>query len=234
VKHLAICVPPAMYRLMEHLPLPKRSFTIYDKDGPIRGSAAAPMLDLPSLFQQRLDNIPAPVPYFQIPKLAIGRNRLPPTTKTRIGICWAGHRRENPLFAAVDRRRSVPFELIQPMLAMDQFQWVSLQQEKIDCPDLLQPLKPEGDWLDTAAVVSQLDMVISVDTAVAHLVGALNKSLWLLNRYDSCFRWGFHQWTSQYYPSWHEKTPWYPSARIFRQSKWNHWPDVIERVMASL
>lgn len=234
LKRLLIAVPPQMGRLTECLPLPKRSFIVHTREEDVPPCGSIPMMDLPALFDQRLDDIPAPVPYFQIPRLEIGRHRLPPTTKLRIGLCWAGHKRAQDLYAVVDSRRSVPFELVRPLLAMDKFQWVSLQQEGVDHPNLLQPLKTGGDWLDTAAVVSQLDLVISVDTAVAHLAGAINKPLWLLNRYDSCFRWGFAEWTSVYRPSWHEATPWYPKCRIFRQTQWNYWPDVIERILVEL
>jgi len=80
------------------------------------------------------------------------------------------------------------------------------------------------DFMDTAALVENLDLVISVDTAIAHLAGALGKPVWLLNRFESEWRWGLER----------EDTPWYPTMRIFRQSEHDTWVGVIERISAEL
>ena len=81
-----------------------------------------------------------------------------------------------------------------------------------------------ADWADTAELIMGLDLVIAVDTAVAHLAGALGKPVWLLNRFDSCWRWLLDR----------DDTPWYPSMRQFRQTSRGDWAGVIARVRQSL
>ena len=80
------------------------------------------------------------------------------------------------------------------------------------------------DFSDTAALVEALDLVISVDTAVAHLAGAMGKPVWLLNRFDSCWRWFTER----------EDNPWYPTMRLFRQPRYMDWEPVVQRVADAL
>ncbi len=80
------------------------------------------------------------------------------------------------------------------------------------------------DWADTAGLIMGLDLVIAVDTAVAHLAGALGKPVWLLNRFDSCWRWFLGR----------DDTPWYPTMRLFRQTVPGDWADVMARVRRAL
>ena len=103
---------------------------------------------------------------------------------------------------------------------------MSLQKGK-DADQIKQSSRKIHDWmdecedfLDTAAVIEQLDLVISVDTAVAHLAGAMGKPVWMLNRFESEWRWMLER----------EDSPWYPTMRIFRQSRRGDWDDVIARV----
>jgi Glycosyltransferase family 9 (heptosyltransferase) len=106
--------------------------------------------------------------------------------------------------------------------------FVSLQRDVRDAdraelaklPALLRLDETLADFADTAAVIAQLDLVIAVDTAVAHLAGALGKPVWMLNRFDSCWRWLLNR----------DDTPWYPSMRQFRQTSRGDWAGVIERV----
>ena len=81
-----------------------------------------------------------------------------------------------------------------------------------------------SDFSHTAALTENLDLIITVDTAMAHLAGALGKPFWLINRYNTCWRWLLNR----------EDSPWYPTARIFRQPRWGEWEPVIERVSAEL
>jgi ADP-heptose:LPS heptosyltransferase len=80
------------------------------------------------------------------------------------------------------------------------------------------------DWMETAALIDTLDLIISADTGVAHLAGALGKPVWMLNRYNSDWRWGLRSKT----------TPWYPSMRIFRQPRLGDWDTVLDQVVAEL
>ncbi len=82
----------------------------------------------------------------------------------------------------------------------------------------------ERDLADTAAIISHLDLVITVDTSVAHVAGALNKPVWILSRFDGCWRWFADR----------DDSPWYPRARLYRQSEPGQWADVVERVASAL
>ena len=93
-----------------------------------------------------------------------------------------------------------------------------LRSQMIDWTDEL------SDFSHTAALTENLDLIITVDTAMAHLAGALGKPFWLINRYNTCWRWLLNR----------EDSPWYPTARIFRQPRWGEWEPVIERVSAEL
>jgi hypothetical protein len=146
----------------------------------------------------------------------------PPTM--RVGLAWAG----NPEHRS-DRRRSLSPETLAPLLECPGLQFYSLQ---IDRPSggfseesPLIDLTPHiTDFADTAAFVAELDLVITVDTAVAHLAGALGKPVWMLNRFDSCWRWFLNR----------DDTPWYHSMRQFRQTSRGDWAGVIERVRDAL
>jgi hypothetical protein len=111
-------------------------------------------------------------------------------------------------------------------------EWVSLQK---DSPAMQASQAPEGmqlldlmdqvsDFADTAAIIANLDLVISVDTSVVHLAGALGKPIWLLNRFDTCWRWLLER----------DGSPWYPTLRQFRQKAPGDWEGVIERVRQAL
>jgi hypothetical protein len=93
-----------------------------------------------------------------------------------------------------------------------------------DGPDVLEVMDEVRDFADTAALVEALDLVISVDTSTAHLAGALGKPVWILNRYDSDWRWLTGR----------DDSPWYPSLRLFRQERMNDWDGVVARVRAAL
>jgi hypothetical protein len=147
------------------------------------------------------------------------QTRLAHLPKPRVGIVWAGQT-DNP----VDARRSLQLEQIAPLLAVP-VGWVSLQMHRAEpvCP--MYDASPFiTDWSDTAGVVDALDLVITVDTAVAHLAGALGKPVWLLNRFDTCWRWGTVG----------DRSPWYASMRIFRQPSVGDWSAVIDQAVKAL
>jgi len=187
-----------------------------------------PMLSLPLLFGTRVDSVPADVPYLKAePSLLarwgakIGAAAAGPL---KVGLAWSGSPTNKN-----DRYRSVALEQLSP-LARAGATFYSLQKGPaaaqtapvgmglIDLTDELQ------DFADTAALVSQLDLVITVDTAVAHLAGALGKPAWVLVASEQDWRWLLER----------EDTPWYPTLRLFRQRTPGDWPEVIERVAAAL
>ena len=145
----------------------------------------------------------------------------------RIGLNWAG----NPSYRA-DRERSTHLTTFLPLLEIPGIQWISLQ--KGDPASQIAHLPPhialydgsshDRDLADTAALIANLDLVITTDTAVAHLAGAMGKPLWLLLPWQSDWRW------MQAPPT----TPWYPTARLFRQSSSNNWPELIQRVIQEI
>ncbi len=185
-----------------------------------------PLLSLPHVLQTTLETLPAVVPY-------LGRGlplSLPPKTMTadglKVGIVWAG----NPNHRN-NRWRSCQLEDFLPLVALPHVQFFSLQkgtaeQELRQHPDL--PVVDWGqqfeDFADTAAAIQALDLVITVDTAVAHLAGALGKPVWVLLHYAPDWRWMLER----------EDSPWYPTMRLFRQTSWDDWTGVFARVKAAL
>jgi hypothetical protein len=150
----------------------------------------------------------------------------------RVGLCWGGGRSRDVSQIAVDRRRSLALEALAPLGEVSGVRFISLQKgapatEAAQPPrgmELLDFAEDLHDFADTAALIDNLDLVISVDTAVAHLAGALGKPVWVLNRFDTCFRW----------PGNRHDSPWYPSARQFRQPTPGDWPSVISRAQDAL
>jgi hypothetical protein len=114
-------------------------------------------------------------------------------------------------------------ELLAPLFEIPGLRFFSLQKSGPSAPEafpLIDLMKEVDDFADTAALVTNLDLVISVDTAVAHLAAALGKQVWLMNRFDSCWRWLEER----------RDSPWYPTLRLYRQSQPGAWDSVINEV----
>ena len=167
----------------------------------------APLLDVPALFDGA---IPAELPYLRAGPAAAA---LPPGRK--IGVVWAGDPK-----GLLDRQRSIPLDALAPLADRRDITWVSLQKDQPSPAWMYDPMRTVRDFADTAAIVAQLDAVISVDTAVAHLAGALARPVLLLDRYDSCWRW----------LSGRTDSPWYPSLRIVRQPSPGDWPGAVAKL----
>lgn len=190
-----------------------------------------PMMSLPLAFHTQLATIPANLPYLSVPeeRLGIWRKRMPDRRDMlKVGLVWAGKRRvASAVLAAADCRRSVDPSLFAPLLSVAGVQFYSLQKDGPAVPatfGLIDMMTECQDFADTAALIANLDLVISVDTAVAHLAGAMGKPVWLLNRFDGCWRWLQTR----------EDSPWYPSLRLFRQSQPGEWKNVIADVRREL
>lgn len=189
-----------------------------------------PMLSLPLAFGTTLETIPVNVPYLSLPdfamkvwaqKISVARGIK------KVGVVWAGNAQgQTQDFRAVDRQRSVNPELLRSLAKTNGTQFYSLQKEGKAPADfgLIDLMDECKNFADTAALISQLDLVIGVDTGVIHVAGALGKPVWLLNRFNSCWRWLQHR----------ENSPWYPNLRQFRQPKAGDWVSVIERVQKAL
>ncbi len=194
----------------------------------------APLLSLPHLMGTTLATVPAEVPYLAPPPglTEAWAARLPPAAGRRVGLVWAGNpRRHQPDWTAVDRRRSLALARLAPLTAVAGVQWISLQKDRrpeLDQPPpgltLIDVMAEVADLADTAALVANLDLVIGVDTAVIHLAGASGRPVWLLSRFDGCWRWLQDR----------DDSPWYPSLRLFRQPRPGDWESVAAAVAAML
>jgi tetratricopeptide (TPR) repeat protein len=159
--------------------------------------------------------------------------RLSGLGRPRVGLVWAGDPRPHePAAHAIDQRRSLPLARLEPLLRRPGIAFISVQagqaaRQTETIPADLRPRDPMdavADFADTAALIANLDLVISVDTAVAHLAGAMGKPVWLLSRHDACWRW----LTAR------EDSPWYPTLRLFRQETPGDWDGVVARLGAAL
>jgi hypothetical protein len=195
-----------------------------------------PLLSLPLAFGTRLDNIPADIPYLAASEAQSNawRERLGRRTGPRVGLVWAGDPRKwLPNAHRIDRQRSVTFDRLAPILQVPGCEFHSLQKGEHASAQLRDsPLRhlvldwtdQLDDFSDTAALVAQLDLIITVDTAVAHLAGALGKPFWVLNRHNTCWRW----------PRSRDDSPWYRTPRLFRQDENRDWTGVIARAAVAL
>ena len=186
-------------------------------------------MSLPRALGVTLDCIPGAVPYLRTEpdRVARWQARFRSDPKMKVGVVWAG----NPTHQN-DRHRSLPASALAGLWDIPGVQFFSLQKERREGDEVCLPLgtglmdlSPDlGDFRDTAAAVEALDLVIAVDTAVAHLAGALGKPCWLLLPANADFRWLRDR----------EDSPWYPTLRLFRQQRLGDWAEVIGRVSRSL
>jgi tetratricopeptide (TPR) repeat protein len=223
-------VPQALWRLLAGLPGVAQMVVAGDPLPPF--DLHCPMLSLPRALGTTLGTIPASVPYLSADpgQAEDWRRRLAsrPGADLRVGLAWAGNPRSHlPSAAAVDRRRSIAPARLAPLFAVPGVVFHSLQKDgpaaAADAP-LTDDMAEMADFADTAALVANLDLVISVDSAVAHLAGALGRPVWLLDRFDACWRWLDGR----------QDSPWYPTLRIYRQAVPDDWDEVIQRVAADL
>ena len=190
-----------------------------------------PLLSLPEVFGTTLETIPDRVPYFDLATLRRRQGGrvpiLPGSGHMKIGIVWVGSSTYQN-----DRHRSCRLSAFMPMLGIPGIDFFSLQkgEPSQELTELTPGLAVHDldaairDFGDTALFIEQLDLVISVDTAVAHLAGALGKPVWLLLPAVPDWRWGLQG----------DTTPWYPSMRLFRQTQRGDWTEIMARVAAAL
>jgi tetratricopeptide (TPR) repeat protein len=187
------------------------------------------LMSLPAAFGSDLGTIPSTVPYLTAdPALVAEWSRaLGPWRKMRVGLAWSGSVQH-----AADRNRSIPLALLTPLLTRTDVACHVIQREihdadrqaMIDFPALADHSVSLTDFAQTAALVASMDMIISVDTAVTHLAGALNMSTWVMLAHSADWRWMRDR----------DDSPWYPSLRLFRQKQRGDWHTVIEQVTDNL
>ncbi len=214
-KILAIC-PGIDQRVVSGAPLPL--FDVY-----------CPLMSLPGVLQLSEDKLwRGPYLAAEPARSQRWRDALAPVRGLRVGLCWQG----NPehLF---DRQRSLPLAALAPLASVAGVQLISLQKgigaEQISACGFLvhelgATLDADGAFLDTAAVLGQIDLLIATDTAIAHLAGALEVPVWIPLSAHGDWRWMTGR----------EDSPWYPSVRLFRQQRLDVWDDVVERILQAL
>ena len=212
--------PAALVRLMRTLAGPERVVEM-DSETP-HFDVQCSVMSLPRVFGTTLQNIPADIPYLHADPAATRRweQRLAALPGRRVGLVWSG----NPAYLH-DRMRSVPAALLAPLAGIAGLTFVSLQKGKAPPREgigaVLHDWTDElGDFADTAALIAALDLVVCVDTAVAHLAGALGRPVWLLNRFDTDWRWLRDR----------DDSPWYPTLRQLRQTAPGDWAPVVARL----
>lgn len=225
-KQVLLHVPPAVAPLLGKLPANCR--VLAGNEAVARPDLQCPLLSLPRAFRTALAEVPANVPYLHADaaRAAAWADRLPGTGKLRVGIAWSGNPRHRN-----DRNRSIPLETFRAVAA-DAVQFVALQPD-VRAADrnalagwsgLFDAGPQLADFAETAALLSVLDLVVSVDTSVAHLAGALGRPVWILLPYFPDWRWLLER----------EDSPWYPTARLFRQPSRGDWSAVLQRVRGQL
>jgi tetratricopeptide (TPR) repeat protein len=198
-----------------------------------------PLLSLPLAFKTTVSNIPATVPYLKgnIEQSLFWKERLGEKSKPRVGLVWSGGFRPYQTESwTINNRRNIPLSKL-AVLKNPDIEFYSLQKGEPaeseladlvhrywDGPQIIDLTSQLRDFSDTAALVENLDLVISVDTATAHLAAAMAKPVWLLNRFDTCWRWFLER----------SDSPWYPTVKLYRQEKAGQWDDVVERIRSDL
>jgi tetratricopeptide (TPR) repeat protein len=219
-------VPEALHELMGTL---NCSIQMVSRGEPLpQFDMHCPLLSLPLAFRTRLESIPSATPYLRALPQAATRwtARLGTKDRARVGLVWSGRPGHKN-----DHNRSLKLSALLPLLDVDAV-FVSLQQDVRaddatvlkDCDDIFHFGDELKNFSDTAALISNLDLVISVDTSVAHLAGALAKPVWVLLPFVPDWRWLLDR----------NDSPWYPTARLFRQDHTRTWDDVILRVRRAL
>jgi tetratricopeptide (TPR) repeat protein len=186
-----------------------------------------PLMSLPYALRTTLETVPAEVPYLfpSREKLAQWRPAIEAGDGPAVGIKWRANE-------TTGSSKSIPLELLRPLLRIPGLRCVALERDVLESdtrilrelPDVFVPGDRLRDFSDTAAIASMLDLVISVDTSVAHLTGALGLPLWLPLQFAADFRWLCDRADS----------PWYPSARLFRQSTIGDWASVVAQLIEEL
>jgi tetratricopeptide (TPR) repeat protein len=232
-------VQPPVERLLRSLPVVRSGCAEVALLGakPPGFELECPLMSLPAVFETTVDTVPWPGAYLAAdPELAFQRRMQTPfpghgldpgQRVLRVGLAWAG----NPRYKA-DRERSIALETLLPLLRTHGVNWISLQ--KGSAAEQIAAVKEEifiwdgsssdRDLAETAALVATLDLVITTDTSIAHLAGAMAKPAWILLPHLGDWR-----WMQQV-----ETTPWYPTATLLRQSSPGDWPGVVDRLIGEL
>jgi len=195
-----------------------------------RADLQCPLLSLPLALGTTLDTIPSSTPYLTVPPAyrRKWRGSLGGHAKRKIGLAWSGRIQQN-------ENRTMPLAALDPLFELEGIDWLVLQPDLSDAERAALDEHPRrgsihrfeqriGDFADTAAIIERLDAVVSVDTSIAHLAGALRKPLWLMLPFAADWRWLVGE----------TRSPWYPGAQLVRQAEPGAWAEVVETVTFAL
>ncbi len=227
VGRLILAVPRPLVRLLAHQAV--ADWVVPEEEPVPSADFELPIGSLPGLLNVSINDVAVEEPYLtivddwlqEVPDLQTFSNQL------KIGIVWRGNPRHTR-----DRDRSCSLQLFAPLAEIPHIQLFSLQkgaaEAEINQIDFASRIIPLGSYLhdlaNTAALIHQLDLVVSVDTSVAHLAAAMGKPTWILIQYAPDWRWLLHR----------PDSPWYPAVRLFRQQQWRNWDAVIQQVVDAL
>lgn len=237
---IVLAVPQPLVRLLDHIENSNPLITIIsDGDKFPEFDIHCPLMSLPLALKTTTETIPAEIPYLKSNPVqsADWKKRLGESTRLRVGLAWSsGHHPNQPDLWSDHARRNIPLAKLESLNIPD-VEFYSLQKgedgetqlkELVAAPwrgpkiiDLTQELT---DFSDTAALIDNLDLVISVDTSVAHLAGAMGKPVWIMTRFDACWRWLKDR----------SDSPWYPTAVLYRQSSFDDWSTVVTDIRTQL
>jgi tetratricopeptide (TPR) repeat protein len=227
-RHVVLaCERPSLVRLLASLPGVDR---VLQSGGSVHYAAYIHLMSLPWVFGTTVDNVPAPIPYVRslVPAPPLPQRQ---PDRTAVGIVWSSGYHTTSLFAEIHRQKSMTLETCAAALNLPQVQLYSLQVDRseADAARLAElgiiDLAPQiHDFADTAAWLDQLDLLITVDTAICHLAGAMGKPVWTLLYFAADWRWLLDR----------EDTPWYPTMRLFRQTTAGDWSGPLARVRSAL
>jgi tetratricopeptide (TPR) repeat protein len=211
VNKVIIWIPKPLEKLMNTVEGIDRVITHYSAS--TQFDVHLPLMSLPGVFQDSLESIPTRTPYLGAPSFQENTRPI-----QKVGISWAGSGTQ-PL-----DRRSVPFEQFYTLFQDSSIEWHNLQHDTPTPSGLVDHSSEMADFSATADIIDSLDLIITIDSAIAHLAGAMGKPVWVLLNFAADWRWGLDK----------NHTPWYPSARLFRQSTNQPWSSVMANIQSSL
>jgi len=230
-------VQPPLVRLLQNLPY--LSKVLARGEALPTFDAHCGLLSLPHALKLNLSQLNTQAAYLQAPPTLIPNwiNLIPSNGGVRVGLVWSGgFRPHQPEVWQLNERRNIPLRAL-TSLKIPGIEWISLQKgepaesepetpeyQQWDGPKILNFSQYITDFADTAALIACLDLVISVDTAAAHLAGALGKPTWVMNRFDACWRWQLNR----------SDSPWYSHMKLYQQDEPGQWQSVVQKVRHDL
>lgn len=211
-REVIVWAQPKLIPLLRSVSGIDRLLPLHDDAPEVDFDTSVEIMELQHVFRTTIETIPNEVPYLHVTAAT-----LPRRAKLAVGLRWAG--------GPWDHDRSIPFELLQPLIRVPNIEWYVFQREEAlaDWPRSLGVIS-NAELFEEARMISALDLTISVDTMTAHLAGALGVRVWTLLQKNADWRWLEGR----------DDSPWYPTMRLFRQEQQGEWSSVIDRVSSNL